>query len=94
MLAFLCGRATLTSSIKRSCTTRGASEAAGFIFWKNIEAAKKAHGPAFQEAIQFIFGSKPEMQYFEAPIVIDNTAQQVLDNACLYRKLDSDVLVM
>jgi hypothetical protein len=25
--------------------------------WKNIEAAKKAHGPAFQEAIQSIFGS-------------------------------------
>ena len=47
----------------------------------NIEAAKKAHGPAFQEAIQSIFGSMPEMQYFEAPIVIDNSAQQVVDNA-------------
>src|SRR3982750_2762853 len=40
----------------------------GVYLWKNIEAAKKAHGPAFQEAIQSIFGSKPEMQYFEAPI--------------------------
>ena len=27
----------------------------------------KAHGPAFEEAIQSIFGSKPEFQYFEAP---------------------------
>jgi hypothetical protein len=53
----------------------------GVYLWKNIEAAKKAHGPAFQEAIQSIFGAKPEMQYFEAPIVIDNGAQEVIDNA-------------
>jgi hypothetical protein len=45
------------------------------------EAAKKAHGPAFEEAIQRIFGSKPEFQYFEAPIVIDNAAKEVVDNA-------------
>jgi hypothetical protein len=49
--------------------------------WKNIEAAKNAHGPAFQEGIQKLFGSKPEIQYFEAPIVIDNSARQVIDNA-------------
>jgi len=53
----------------------------GLYLWKNIEAAKIAHGPAFQEAIQSIFGSKPEMQYFEAPIVIDNAAKEVFDNA-------------
>ena len=45
------------------------------------EAAKKAHGPAFEEAIQSIFGSKPEFQYFEAPIVIDNAAKEVVDDA-------------
>lgn len=53
----------------------------GVYLWKNIEAAKEAHGAAFEQAIQSIFGSKPEMQYFEAPIVIDNAAQRVLDNA-------------
>ena len=53
----------------------------GVYLWTNIEAAKKAHGPAFQEAIQSIFGATPEMQYFEAPIVIDNNAKQVLDDA-------------
>jgi hypothetical protein len=37
--------------------------------------------PAFEEAIQSIFGSKPELQYFEAPIVVDNAAKQVVDNA-------------
>jgi hypothetical protein len=53
----------------------------GVYLWKNIEAAKKAHGPAFQEGIQAIFGTKPEFQYFEAPIVIDNAAKEVIDNA-------------
>ena len=53
----------------------------GVYLWKNIEAAKEAHGAAFEQAIQSIFGSKPEMQYFEAPIVIDNAAQRVLDAA-------------
>ena len=53
----------------------------GVYLWKNIEAAKKTHGAAYQEAIQSIFGCKPEFQYFEAPIVIDNAAKQVVDNA-------------
>ena len=46
----------------------------GGYLWKNIEAAKSAHGAAFQEGIQKLFGSKPEIQYLEAPIVIDNAA--------------------
>ena len=54
----------------------------GVYLWKNVEAAKKAHGGlAFEEAIQTIFGSKPEFEYFEAPIVIDNAAKAVVDNA-------------
>jgi hypothetical protein len=53
----------------------------GVYLWKNVEAAKKAHGPAFQDGIQSLFGSKPEFQYFEAPIVIDNGAKEVIDNA-------------
>ena len=53
----------------------------GVYLWKNIEAAKKAHGPAFQETIQSAFGSRPETRYFEAPIVIDNAAKQVLEEA-------------
>jgi hypothetical protein len=52
----------------------------GVYLWKNIEAAKKAHGPAFQQGIQSLFGAKPEFEYFEAPIVIDNAAKQVIDN--------------
>ena len=53
----------------------------GVYLWKNIDAAKQAHGPAFQDRINSVFGAKPEFQYFETPIVIDNAAKQVFDNA-------------
>ena len=53
----------------------------GVYLWKNIEAAKEAHGPAFQDRIQATFGATPEFQYFETSIVIDNAAKQVTDIA-------------
>jgi len=53
----------------------------GVYLWRNIEAAKKAHGPAFQERIRSVFGAEPEFQYFETPIVIDNDAKRVIDEA-------------
>jgi len=55
--------------------------AGGVYLWKNIEAAKRAHGPAFQERIRSVFGADPEFQYFETPIVIDNAAKKVIDEA-------------
>ena len=53
----------------------------GVYLWTNIEAAKQAHGPAFQDRIGAIFGAKPEFQYFDTPIVIDNAGKQVIDAA-------------
>jgi hypothetical protein len=53
----------------------------GVYLWKNIEAAKQAHGSAFQDRIKSVFGASPQIQYFDAPIVIDNTAKQVIGSA-------------
>jgi hypothetical protein len=53
----------------------------GVYLWKNVEAAKQAHGSAFQDRIKAVFGAKPEFQYFDAPVVIDNVAKRVVDNA-------------
>jgi hypothetical protein len=53
----------------------------GVYLWKNIEAAKLAHGAAFQEGIRSTFGGDPEIRYFETPILIDNSIQQVIDEA-------------
>jgi hypothetical protein len=53
----------------------------GVYYWKNIEAARLGHGPEFQKRIQSTYGCQPEFQYFETPIVIDNTTKQVIDEA-------------
>lgn len=53
----------------------------GVYLWATIEAAREAHGPAFQERIRANFGAPPEFQYFDTPIVIDNQAKQVVDVA-------------
>jgi hypothetical protein len=53
----------------------------GIYHWKNIEAAKLGHGSEFKKRIQATFGSEPEFQYFETPIVLDNTTKQVIDEA-------------
>jgi hypothetical protein len=53
----------------------------GVYHWKNIEAAKRGHGPEFQKRIQATFGSQPEFQYFETPIVLDNNTRRVVDDA-------------
>jgi len=48
----------------------------GVYLWKNIEAAKKAHGPAFEEAIQSIFNPAVGKYDVEAEIGPDNGAQR------------------
>jgi hypothetical protein len=53
----------------------------GVYHWKSIAAAKLGHGAEFQKRIQATFGSQPEFQYFETPIVLDNTTKQVVDEA-------------
>ncbi len=53
----------------------------GVYHWKSMEAAKQGHGPEFQSRIQATFGSQPEFQYFETPIVLDNSTKRVIDEA-------------
>jgi len=55
--------------------------AGGVYLWKNIEAAKEAHNSGFRDHIKSVYGSTPEFQYFDALVVIDNTANQVIDSA-------------
>ena len=53
----------------------------GVYLWKNVEAAKLAHGAEFQERIRSTYGGDPEIRYFETPILVDNSIQQVIDEA-------------
>src|SRR5262245_46046300 len=68
--------------IRKSYLFDEASRRGGGVYqWTNADAAMQAHGPEFQARIEATFGSKPEFQYFETPIVIDNAAKQVVDDA-------------
>lgn len=53
----------------------------GVYLWKSLEAAQRAHGEVFRQRIRTVFGSDPEFQYFDSPIVIDNVADAVIDEA-------------
>ena len=53
----------------------------GIYLWKNIVAAKEAHNSAFRDHVKSMYGSTPEFQYFDALVVIDNAANQVIDDA-------------
>ncbi len=44
----------------------------GVYLWTSIDEARAAHGPAFQERIQNVFGSTPEFSYYETPVTINN----------------------
>ncbi len=68
--------------IRKAFLFDGASRQGGGVYlWKNIEAAKLAHGAAFQERIRSTYGGDPEIRYFETPILVDNSMQQVIDEA-------------
>lgn len=47
--------------------------AGGVYLWKNLEAAKQAHNAEWIARTTRIF-SAPSFQYFETPIVVDNTS--------------------
>ena len=48
---------------------------------EKYEGCEVGHGPELQKRIQATFGRQPEFQYFETPIIIDNTTNQVIDEA-------------
>ena len=53
--------------------------------WKNIEAAKLAHGPVWRKMINDLYGSEDEISvtYFETPVVADNLVHQTIEEAQL-----------
>jgi hypothetical protein len=55
----------------------------GTYLWKNIEAARVAHGDAWRAMINDLYGSEDQISivYFETPIVADNLVQQTIEEA-------------
>jgi hypothetical protein len=57
----------------------------GAYLWKNVDAAKRAHGDSWRQMINDLYGSEDEISitYFETPVVADNLVQQTIEEAQL-----------
>jgi Putative mono-oxygenase ydhR len=52
--------------------------AGGVYLWKERAHAEKWHGEAFRQKVKEIYGSEPEIQYFDTPIVVDNVTGEIV----------------
>ena len=51
--------------------------AGGVYLWKEKAHAEKWHGAEFRKRVQELYGSEPESQFFETPIVVDSLAGEI-----------------
>ncbi len=58
-----------------------AGKGGGVYLWNSVEDAKRWHDESFRQRILQYFGSEPTYQYFEAPVIVDNAAQDVVVEA-------------
>ncbi len=47
----------------------------GVYLWKSMEAAKRGHDGKWCARIAEVFGGEPKFDYFESPVVIDNSVK-------------------
>ncbi|MGE0874030.1 MAG: hypothetical protein AB7O31_05090 [Burkholderiales bacterium] len=48
----------------------------GVYMWKTLEAAKAGHNEAWKQYIRDLYGSEPQVRYFDTPMVQDNLVHQ------------------
>lgn len=53
------------------------SQGGGVYVWKNMAAALRWHGEEYRARIRSLYGSEPQMSYFDTLTVVDNLRQQV-----------------
>jgi hypothetical protein len=52
----------------------------GVYLWKTMAAAKRWHDESWRNKVVELYGSEPTIRYFETPIVVDNVAQQTVED--------------
>ena len=52
--------------------------AGGVYLWKERAHAEKWHGAEWRAVIKELYGSEPESQFFETPVVVDNVAGEIV----------------
>lgn len=45
----------------------------GVYLWPSVEDAQAAHDAAWIEMAEKMYGSRPRFQYFETPLIVDNS---------------------
>jgi hypothetical protein len=56
-----------------------ARQGGGVYLWKDVEAAKRWHDDAWRSKVVELYGSEPVISYFETPFVVDNAAQDIVE---------------
>ena len=56
-------------------------QAGALYLWKNKSAAIQAHNEVWHRTIVELYGSEPEIRFFETPLVIDNALQDVIEES-------------
>jgi hypothetical protein len=51
--------------------------AGGVYLWKEKAQAEKWHGAEYRKKVKDLYGTEPESQFFETPIVIDNRSGRI-----------------
>jgi hypothetical protein len=46
-----------------------------------VAAAKRWHDESWRKKVVELYGDEPNIRYFETPIVVDNLAQQTVEDA-------------
>jgi hypothetical protein len=52
--------------------------AGGVYLWKDKAQAEKWHGAEYRKKVKELYGTEPESQFFETPIVIDNRFGEIV----------------
>ncbi|MDQ2090926.1 hypothetical protein [Marimonas arenosa] len=45
----------------------------GVYLWPSVDDAKAAHDAAWCDMAEKLYGARPRFQYFETPLIVDNT---------------------
>ena len=49
-----------------------ANQTGAFYLWKDRASAEAAHGQTWRAGIRSMYGSEPQVRYFDTPLVVDN----------------------
>ncbi len=55
--------------------------AGGVYLWQSRADAERVYDDAWREFIRQKYGCEPQVTYFETPVMVDNVAGQVIDDA-------------